>query len=309
MTTETATPDTPLITDKQMTKLNILLKENDLSDRDEALAWISGVIGIDITSRKDLSMTEASELIDRLADGQVRKREQTPPDHPPVQEAVRRVMTDIGHIGVGKEGVNEQQRYRFRGIDQFVDSLSPILSRHGVILLPNAESPVITEHSTSAGKAQFMCVLTVHWTIVGPRGDTLEATTIGQALDTSDKSANKAMSASFKYLLAQVFAVPNIGWSEQDVDSPEAAPQHENVDDLIDRISTIAIAEGKTFEELTQKFRHDNGDRTVEELKRAPRALLNAYVSRLEQFRAQKAAQAAAQEPSPPAGYQGDMAG
>jgi len=290
--TETATPDTPLITDKQLTKLNILLAENDMKDRDAALHWISGVLGIEITSRKDLSMTEASELIDRLADGQVRKQ-QPDTDQPAVQEAVRRVMHDIGRIGVGKEGVNEQQRYRFRGIDQFVDSLSPILSRHGVILLPDAEPPVITEHSTSAGKAQFMCVLTVHWTIVGPRGDILSATTIGQALDTSDKSANKAMSAAFKYLLAQVFAVPNIGWSEQDETSPEAGPQHENVDDLIDRISTIAIAEGKTFEELTQKFRHDNGDRTVEELKRAPRALLTAYVSRLEQFRAQQQAQAA----------------
>lgn len=286
--TETAT--SPSITPDQLTKLNIELKESGLEGRDEALAWISGVLGVDIASRKDLTRAEASRLIDMLSDGQARIATIDDLDQPPVQEAVRRVMTDIGHIGVGKGGVNQQQGYRFRGIDQFVDSLSPILSRHGVILLPNAGEPVITQHPTNKGGVQFMCVVRVEWIIVGPRGDKLHAATIGQALDSSDKAANKSMSAAFKYALGQVFAIPNIGWAEQDSDSPEVV--EDDVTDLIDRISELAVAEGMDLEQFTRKFRKDNGDKTVQQLSQAPRALLQGYINSIERFRAKQAAKA-----------------
>lgn len=144
---------------------------------------------------------------------------------PVVWEAVRRVMADIGKVGVGKTGHNVQQGYNFRGIDAFVDALNPVLAQHGVVLLPNAGEPRITEHPTSKGGTQFMCVLRVEWTIVGPAGDTLSAVTVGQALDSSDKAANKAMSAAYKYALSQVFCVPNIGWAEQDTENPTVERQ------------------------------------------------------------------------------------
>lgn len=289
--TETAT--TPGITPDQLTKLNIELKEAGLDDRNEALAWISGVLGVDIASRKDLTRTEASRLIDMLADGQARRDDAAliDLDLPSVQEAVRRVMTDIGHVGVGKGGYNKQQDYSFRGIDDFVQALSPILSRHGVILLPNAGEPTITQHPTARGGIQFMCIVRVEWTIVGPRGDTLIAATIGQALDSSDKAANKSMSAAFKYALGQVFAIPNIGWAEQDSDSPQV-PAQEDTTDLIDRISELAITEGMDLEQFTAKFRKDNGNKSVEDLRRAPRDLLQGYINRIERFREKKAAEA-----------------
>ena len=307
--TETAT-----LTPDQLTKLNIMLKEAGLDDRNDALAWISGVLGVDIASRKDLTRSEASRLIDMLADGQVRREDAVlnDLDLPTVQEAVRRVMTDIGHVGVGKGGYNQQQNYRFRGIDDFVQALSPILSRHGVILLPVAGEPTITQHPTSKGGTQFMCVVRVEWTIVGPRGDTLAAATIGQALDTSDKASNKAMSAAFKYALGQVFSIPNIGWAEQDFESPQVV--EDDVSDLIDRISELAIAEGMDLEQFTAKFRRDNGNKSVEDMRRAPRDLLQGYINRIERFRA-KAAETArrgddlAHEPDEAGGPSGTYAG
>ena len=58
----------PPITDAQSKKLHALLRENDLAARDDALAYISGVIGHDITTTKELSKAEASRVIDSFED-------------------------------------------------------------------------------------------------------------------------------------------------------------------------------------------------------------------------------------------------
>lgn len=53
-------------TDAQSKKLAILLRELGMTDRDEALAYIGGVIGHDIDSTKNLTVSEAHHLIDHL---------------------------------------------------------------------------------------------------------------------------------------------------------------------------------------------------------------------------------------------------
>lgn len=284
------------ITDPQMKKLNVLLDHADLHDRTEALAWISGVLGVDITTRKDLTTDEASRLIDLLADGRERITHRDDETKPPVQEAIRRVMTDIGHIGVDKSDYNQQQRYSFRGIDAFVQALSPILSRHGVICVPRVLDRLHEVHPTSSGGRQIMVFLTVEWRIYGPRGDYIEAVTVGQAFDSGDKAANKAMSAAFKYLLGQLFAVPNIGWSEQDAESPTigegyAQPKQQqppaNGDgqaELVERVKTLAKAQNLDIATFTKKFREQNGNLTVEQFLNAPRDLLYGFVRRVEAY-------------------------
>lgn len=53
-----------LITTQQSKKLHAQLNENGLGDRDEGLAYLSGRLGRDITTSKDISKDEASRLID-----------------------------------------------------------------------------------------------------------------------------------------------------------------------------------------------------------------------------------------------------
>lgn len=71
--TETALPaevvDDPKptgITAPQQKKLHALLNETGRSDRDIALVWISGVIGRELTTTKDLTRREAGTVIDTL---------------------------------------------------------------------------------------------------------------------------------------------------------------------------------------------------------------------------------------------------
>ena len=56
--------DEPGITTAQLTKLNIILQEQGLSDRDDKLNYLSSYLGRSIESSKDLTKSEAHRLID-----------------------------------------------------------------------------------------------------------------------------------------------------------------------------------------------------------------------------------------------------
>lgn len=54
----------PVITTAQLTKLNIILQEQGLADRDDKLNYLSTYLGRSIASSKDLTKSEAHRLID-----------------------------------------------------------------------------------------------------------------------------------------------------------------------------------------------------------------------------------------------------
>lgn len=59
-------PTVRMITDRQLYKLNILLKECGLIDRLARLKWMSDEVMRDLKSSKELTCTEASMLIQVL---------------------------------------------------------------------------------------------------------------------------------------------------------------------------------------------------------------------------------------------------
>lgn len=155
----------------------------------------------------------------------------TPLDTPPpkIHVALARVLASIG--AVDKGGWNENQKYRFRGIDQFQNALHPALAEHGVICLPQ----VIDRHvdvRDRAGGVTTHVWLRVRYLFVGPAGDTLEAIVDGEAADTYDKATNKALSAALKYAVLQTFMVPTEDQRDGDNDSPDMGATA----DLTDRI-------------------------------------------------------------------------
>lgn len=62
-----AEPEVPQRTEAQSRKLAVLMRELEMKDRDEALSLFSGWIGREITSTKELTVPEASAVIDRLS--------------------------------------------------------------------------------------------------------------------------------------------------------------------------------------------------------------------------------------------------
>lgn len=78
----TGMQDEGAITPAQLTKLNIQLQENGFDDRDEKLRFLSLRLGRSIESSKDLSLDEASHLIDAFENGSWQE-----PVEPPLDES------------------------------------------------------------------------------------------------------------------------------------------------------------------------------------------------------------------------------
>jgi hypothetical protein len=117
------------------------------------------------------------------------------------------VMLDLE--AVGKNRRNEQQRYAFRGIDDFYNSLHPVLAKHGVHMLVAVEEHVDQEpQQTKSGGVMFRVKIRARVAFVAPDGSERAAVMWAEGCDTGDKSTNKAISGAVKYALLTTFAVP-----------------------------------------------------------------------------------------------------
>ena len=65
-TDEAPAESTPMVTAAQLRKIGAAMREHGISDRAEALSYVSAVVGREVASRNDLTQAEASTLIDAL---------------------------------------------------------------------------------------------------------------------------------------------------------------------------------------------------------------------------------------------------
>lgn len=135
-----------------------------------------------------------------------------------IYKAIAAVMGELAQSGISKSRKNVQQGYAFRGIDDLYNALAPILSKHGLIILPRVESRECVERLTAKGTALFYVTVAVEYTLVAAEdGSTHVIRTFGEAMDSGDKATNKAMSAALKYACLQTFMVPTEGDNDADL--------------------------------------------------------------------------------------------
>lgn len=126
---------------------------------------------------------------------------------PPVATALARVAGEVG--AVGKNDRNLQQGYNFRGVDAVVNAAGPVLHRHGIIVVPEVQN--VTLEAVEVGQKRTpmrSAVLTIRFRFVGPAGDHIDATTVGEAMDSGDKAVSKAQSVALRVALLQVLTLP-----------------------------------------------------------------------------------------------------
>ena len=107
-----------------------------------------------------------------------------------VYQAINAVQSDLARVGIEKSRRNTQQGYSFRGIDDVYGALAPLLAKHGLCILPRVTYREVTEHKTAKGGTLFFTVLTVDFDFVAVEdGSKHTVTTIGEAMDSADKSS------------------------------------------------------------------------------------------------------------------------
>jgi hypothetical protein len=141
-----------------------------------------------------------------------------------VYEKIAAVTAELSKIGISKESKNHSQGYAFRGIDQVYGALSPLLSKHGLCILPRVKDRQVIERQNRAGTALFYVTLTVEFDFVAAEDASKHTVvTIGEAMDSGDKASNKAMSAAYKYAAFQAFCIPTEGDNDADAQTHEVA--------------------------------------------------------------------------------------
>jgi hypothetical protein len=146
--------------------------------------------------------------------------EQTPGK---IYSALIAIMREVKAIGKDRE--NKQQGFRFRGIDQCYNDLHALFAKHGVVTLPICGEPKVEERETQRGGVLRFVQLPVTYRFIADDGSYVEATVVGEGMDSGDKATNKSLAISHKYALMQTFLIPTEDMPDPDSESHEVSPK------------------------------------------------------------------------------------
>jgi len=142
-----------------------------------------------------------------------------------VYKAIVAVQADLAKEGISKDRTCTQgASYKFRGIDDIYNALSPLLSTHGLCILPRMLKRDCVERTSAKGNALFYTTVEAEFDFVcAADGSTHTVRTFGEAMDSGDKGTNKAMSAAYKYAAFQAFCIPTGGDNDTDNQTHEVS--------------------------------------------------------------------------------------
>jgi hypothetical protein len=143
---------------------------------------------------------------------------------PKVYAKIAAVSAELAKDGISKTRRNQQQGYQFRGIDDVLNALAPMLSTNGLIILPRILSRDCTEREAKSGGTLYSVVVHAEFDFVAAEdGSKHTVQTYGEAMDSADKATNKAMSAAYKYAAFLAFCIPTEGDNDADATTHEPA--------------------------------------------------------------------------------------
>lgn len=141
-----------------------------------------------------------------------------------IYKKMSEIMRDIGPIT--KDQKNDMQNFKFRGVDQFINALHPVLVKHQVFMVPEcvSESHEIRDVERNNGKrgVDKHAHVMMRYHFFAEDGSSITVGPVpGEGLDSGDKATNKALSSALKYMLIQTYNIPTQDLVDGDSESPE----------------------------------------------------------------------------------------
>lgn len=157
-----------------------------------------------------------------------------------VYKAINAIQTALSKTGILKDRKNAQQGYNFRGIDDVYNALSPLLSAHGLVILPRVLTRTATTVLSKAGGTLNFVVVEAEFDFVAVEdGSKHTVKMFGEAMDSADKATNKAMSAAYKYACLEAFAIPTESDNDADAHTHEIAAQKPAITNTLDEAKKV----------------------------------------------------------------------
>lgn len=172
--------------------------------------------------------------------------------------AICKIIEEMNPISKDKK--NQQQGFAYRGIDDVMNTLKPLLAKHKVFVTPEIMEQRREERQTSKGGNLIYSICTMKYTFYTDDGSHVSAVVIGEGMDSGDKATNKAMSIAFKYACFQVFCIPTDEMKDPDAEIPdESKPVKKTLtQNQIKRLYAIAhkanIDNDTVVEQVKKKF-------------------------------------------------------
>lgn len=145
------------------------------------------------------------------------------PATPMIYGKIVEVMRAVGAIGKNKQ--NTHQKYNFRGIDDMYNALHEPMAAAGIFAAPRVLSKEREERKGSGGGNLIYTILEVEHRFYAEDGSNVPVVTIGEAMDSGDKSCNKAQSAAYKYALMELFCIPTEEKLDTEYETHSVAPR------------------------------------------------------------------------------------
>jgi hypothetical protein len=132
-------------------------------------------------------------------------------------------MADVK--AVGKNKLNMQQNYAYRGIDDVANEMHTVFSKYKIFVTPDIIEHAREERTSAKGSNLIYSIIKVKYTFWTVDGSSVDCTVIGEGMDSGDKATNKALAGAYKYALTQIFCIPTAEAKDSEQESPETAPE------------------------------------------------------------------------------------
>jgi hypothetical protein len=150
-----------------------------------------------------------------------------------IYQAMNAIMSDCD--GLTKDRTS-QGGFKYRGIDDMYNLMHDIFVKHGVFSVPTVLDTTREERKSSQGKTLIYTLMNVMYTFYAVDGSSISAQVVGEAFDTGDKSASKALAIAHKYALFQVTMLPTM------LSDPDAETHQIGNDQVGSEPETVALA-------------------------------------------------------------------
>ena len=171
-----------------------------------------------------------------------------------IYEALQSVQTYMMHNPIAKEGVNNYQKYKYRGIDQIIQSFSKPLYENKILTIVQPDLNVSTKFidgkntlTRVVGTLRFLCT---------EDGSYVDRSYVGHSLSQQAKDLEAARSFAYRNALLETFCVPFEGVVEPELEGVDENSKPENDQQEISMIDEFKkeLKKVKTKEEALKLF-------------------------------------------------------
>lgn len=159
---------------------------------------------------------------------------------------------------ITKSEKNQQQGFKFRGIDNVMNELHELFAKNDVFILQEIQGFTTENRQTKSGGTNTFTRATIKFRYMTTDGSFVETVNVGEAMDSGDKGMNKAMSIALKYSLLQMFLIPTEEPKDPDRDTPEEtdylAMALQEIESATDRDSINSIWKQYSFLKNDRRF-------------------------------------------------------